>query len=135
MGRRRPQTSAAVEAAVSAYLTDVGRALRAARIRKRVTRQMLQEKTGLSLRGLHEIEAGKSNITLATFARICLALHVSPDSLGPHGLVGQVARNVCRAAGIDPATGAGTRPMKLPDHLPLPAQIGGVPTLGRRRKR
>lgn len=92
MTRRRDQ--------VSQYLQDVGGALRQARTARGLTVADLADMAAVSVRQIISIEGG-SNTSLATVARLCLALRIAPEHLPvPRALVAQTLRVVTGHLGL-----------------------------------
>ena len=59
----------------------LGKRIREARLRKKITQDQLSEKIGVSLYYIGEIERGAKSPSLRTFIAIAEALDVSTDSL------------------------------------------------------
>jgi XRE family aerobic/anaerobic benzoate catabolism transcriptional regulator len=62
-------------------LATVGARVKAVREARRITRRVLSERSGVSVRFLAQLEAGEGNISLARFADVAEALEVTPSSL------------------------------------------------------
>lgn len=108
---------------VAAYLKDVGAAVRREREGKGWSQAKLARRAGLSRLTVVETENG-ANWTGATLARLCIALDIAPETLGgPSGVLGQVARNVCKVLDLDLLTGKPRKPDRR--RLPLLTEITG----------
>jgi len=62
-------------------LTTLGKAVRLLRRRRSMTLRSLAEQSGLSLRFLSDLEAGRANLSVVSLAAIARALHESPARL------------------------------------------------------
>ena len=62
-------------------LKKIGERIRNARQKLGMSQATLAEKAGLSVPAISEIENGKTNMQLVTFARIVVAMQVSADDL------------------------------------------------------
>lgn len=60
---------------------EIGRRVRAARIRRDLTREELAEQLDLSTLFLSYIECGQKGMSLSTFISLCRVLNVSADEL------------------------------------------------------
>lgn len=60
---------------------EIGRRVRAARIRRDLTREELAEQLDLSTLFLSYIECGQKGMSLSTFTNLCRVLNVSADEL------------------------------------------------------
>ncbi len=65
----------------STFLQAVGKNIKAERVRRGLRQADLEEKTGISLRYLQDLEYGKVNLTLRTLHAVAMALKVSPEAL------------------------------------------------------
>ena len=63
------------------YLQQVGRNLKAARIRRGLKQTDIEEKIGLTYRHYQSIEAGKVNVTLETLYRLSKLFRVPVEEL------------------------------------------------------
>lgn len=74
-------------AAKKALNVAVGARIKAARKNARLTQEQLAETIGISAKNLSFIETGRFGVGLETLVKLCVALHVSADTL----LFGQTA--------------------------------------------
>ena len=59
----------------------IGQKIRSIREFQHLSRENLAEMSNISTQFLSDIETGKKGMTVATLKKICLALHVSSDSI------------------------------------------------------
>lgn len=59
----------------------IGKRIRSFREFQKLSREALAEKANISTQFLADIESGKKGMTVTTLKKICLALHVSSDSI------------------------------------------------------
>ncbi|MEE9313597.1 MAG: helix-turn-helix transcriptional regulator [Rhizobiaceae bacterium] len=64
---------------VENFVAGVGEKVRIARHEKGVSRQLLSEKSGISLRYLAQLEKGKGNISIALLYKLAHSLELQPD--------------------------------------------------------
>lgn len=63
------------------YLQQVGRNIKAARVRRGFKQTDVEDEIGLTYRHYQSIEAGKVNVTLETLFRLSKLFHVSVEEL------------------------------------------------------
>lgn len=68
---------------LSAFIADVGTRVRAARLRKSLSRKALAERSGVSQRYLAQLEGGAGNISLAILLKLADTLNIHPPLLLP----------------------------------------------------
>jgi XRE family transcriptional regulator, aerobic/anaerobic benzoate catabolism transcriptional regulator len=79
--KRRSQAEAGLQVRDSAYLRTLGDNIRAFRARRRLTRKVLAQESGVSERFLAQLEGGTGNASVLVLRRIAAALHVDLESL------------------------------------------------------
>jgi transcriptional regulator with XRE-family HTH domain len=66
---------------IKPYLKQVGRNIRAARGRAKLTQQDIEEKIGLEYKHYQRIEGGKINVTVGTIHRLAKLFKVREEEL------------------------------------------------------
>lgn len=74
----RPTTG---DAELTCFLDQVGKNVRRARSRKKISRRVLSERSGISERYLAQLEGGKGNISVGLLFKIAKALEINVDRL------------------------------------------------------
>ena len=63
------------------FLSQIGKRIRELRLKRKLTQQALATRCSFQKASLSRIEAGKTNMTLLTMRKICLALKSEPAEL------------------------------------------------------
>lgn len=63
------------------FLFSLGYWIKTKRESNSLTQEQVSEKTGIEYKYYQKIEAGRANITMETFHKICLALYIDPINL------------------------------------------------------
>lgn len=106
-------------------LRQVGRHVRQAREKAGLTQSQLSEQAGISSRAVRELEAGRSNPTLATMVAIVDVLGFTLDELVAAAKAGQPGPDLTPAADIGPGSNALTRTLPNPHMNARIVDFGG----------
>lgn len=109
----------ALEASVTALISQVGSRVLAARKARRYSRRELSERSGVSTRYLVQLESGEGNISIGLLQRVAMALELSIDELvsSDDTLSDDLARVVSRYRSADAVTRAQVMRVLDPERL------------------